>query len=191
MLSSGAMTDFWENISAVGLQRGSRRGVFQQRQCTRQSTNSGKVETGDLHCRDSAVTRGAHHAPLASARARTVLLRSAPSSSDATTSGSACSNSERRHSHEADTGVAATTTTAGNLSLILAPAQLSQRGSTGVGLVDASMRELYPTGWTSNRARQLDWRLGAEWYEHLCYVFLLLTNRGHWSMQIYSRVVTR
>ena len=47
-----------------------------------------------------------------------------------------------------------------------------------MGLVDASMRELYLTGWTSNRARQnvanylakrlgIDWRLGAEWYESL------------------------
>lgn len=49
-------------------------------------------------------------------------------------------------------------------------------GRTGTGLVDASQRELFLTGFTSNRARQnvasylakhlgLDWRLGAEWYE--------------------------
>lgn len=49
-------------------------------------------------------------------------------------------------------------------------------GRTGTGMIDASQRELYLTGFTSNRARQnvasylakhlgLDWRLGAEWYE--------------------------
>jgi deoxyribodipyrimidine photo-lyase len=50
------------------------------------------------------------------------------------------------------------------------------RGQTGTGLIDASQRELFLTGWTSNRARQnvasyltkhlgIDWRIGAEWYE--------------------------
>ena len=50
------------------------------------------------------------------------------------------------------------------------------RGKTGTGLIDASQRELFLTGYTSNRARQnvasyltkhlgIDWRLGAEWYE--------------------------
>jgi len=50
------------------------------------------------------------------------------------------------------------------------------QGTTGTGIVDASQRELFLTGFTSNRARQnvasylakhlgLDWRLGAEWYE--------------------------
>lgn len=49
-------------------------------------------------------------------------------------------------------------------------------GTTGTGLIDASQRELYLTGYTSNRARQnvasflakhlsIDWRIGAEWYE--------------------------
>jgi deoxyribodipyrimidine photo-lyase len=48
------------------------------------------------------------------------------------------------------------------------------RGKTGTGLIDASQRELFLTGWTSNRARQnvasylakhlgIDWRIGAEW----------------------------
>jgi deoxyribodipyrimidine photo-lyase len=48
------------------------------------------------------------------------------------------------------------------------------RGQTGTGLIDASQRELFLTGWTSNRARQnvasylakhlgIDWRIGAEW----------------------------
>jgi deoxyribodipyrimidine photo-lyase len=46
-------------------------------------------------------------------------------------------------------------------------------GTTGMGLVDASQRELFLTGYTSNRARQnvasflakhlnIDWRIGAE-----------------------------
>lgn len=50
-----------------------------------------------------------------------------------------------------------------------------QEGTTGLGLIDASQRELYLTGYTSNRTRQnvacflakdlgIDWRLGAEWY---------------------------
>lgn len=67
-----------------------------------------------------------------------------------------------------------------------------QRGSTGVGLVDASMRELYLTGWTSNRARQnvasflakrmcLDWRLGAEWYECLLVDYDAASNWGNWQ----------
>ncbi len=49
-------------------------------------------------------------------------------------------------------------------------------GTTGMGLIDASQRELLYTGYTSNRARQnvasflskhlnIDWRYGAEWYE--------------------------
>lgn len=51
-------------------------------------------------------------------------------------------------------------------------------GQTGLPLVDAGMKELLATGYTSNRVRQnmasvltkdlrLDWRLGAEWYQ-LC-----------------------
>lgn len=51
------------------------------------------------------------------------------------------------------------------------------RGTTGTSLIDASQRELYLTGYTSNRARQnvasflakhlgIDWRIGAEWYEY-------------------------
>lgn len=67
-----------------------------------------------------------------------------------------------------------------------------QRGNTGVGLVDASMRELYLTGWTSNRARQnaasylakriyLDWRLGAEWYECFLVDYDVANNWGNWQ----------
>lgn len=49
-----------------------------------------------------------------------------------------------------------------------------QEGTTGLGLIDASQKELLLTGYTSNRTRQnvacflakdlgIDWRLGAEW----------------------------
>lgn len=65
-------------------------------------------------------------------------------------------------------------------------------GTTGTGLVDASMRELYLTGWTSNRARQnvasylakhlgLDWRLGAEWYECALVDHDVSSNWGNWQ----------
>lgn len=65
-------------------------------------------------------------------------------------------------------------------------------GTTGTGLVDASMRELYLTGWTSNRARQnvasylskhigLDWRLGAEWYECALVDYDVSSNWGNWQ----------
>lgn len=65
-------------------------------------------------------------------------------------------------------------------------------GTTGTGLVDASMRELFLTGWTSNRARQnvasylskhlgLDWRLGAEWYECALVDYDVSSNWGNWQ----------
>lgn len=55
---------------------------------------------------------------------------------------------------------------------------VSAEGKTGVPFVDANMRELAATGFMSNRGRQnvasfltkdlgLDWRMGAEWFEHL------------------------
>lgn len=66
------------------------------------------------------------------------------------------------------------------------------RGTTGTGMVDASQRELLHTGWTSNRARQnvasylakrlqLDWRLGAEWYEYLLVDYDPASNWGNWQ----------
>lgn len=65
-------------------------------------------------------------------------------------------------------------------------------GTTGSGLVDASMRELFLTGYTSNRARQnaasflskhlgLDWRLGAEWYESWLVDYDVSSNWGNWQ----------
>lgn len=65
-------------------------------------------------------------------------------------------------------------------------------GTTGSGLIDASMRELALTGYTSNRARQnaasflakhlsLDWRLGAEWYESWLVDYDVSSNWGNWQ----------
>ena len=65
-------------------------------------------------------------------------------------------------------------------------------GTTGTGLIDASMRELFLTGYTSNRARQnvasflakhlgIDWRVGAEWYESQLVDYDVSSNWGNWQ----------
>ncbi|KAI9748383.1 MAG: hypothetical protein M1815_003306 [Lichina confinis] len=65
-------------------------------------------------------------------------------------------------------------------------------GRTGIGLIDASQRELYLTGYTSNRARQnvasflakhmgVDWRIGCEWYESLLADYDVSSNWGNWQ----------
>ncbi|RDW80142.1 hypothetical protein BP6252_04780 [Coleophoma cylindrospora] len=65
-------------------------------------------------------------------------------------------------------------------------------GTTGMGFIDASQRELYLTGYTSNRARQnvasfmskmlnIDWRLGAEWYESMLVDYDVSSNWGNWQ----------
>ena len=65
-------------------------------------------------------------------------------------------------------------------------------GTTGMGLIDASQRELYHTGYTSNRARQnvasflakhlyIDWRIGAEWYESMLVDYDVSSNWGNWQ----------
>ncbi len=65
-------------------------------------------------------------------------------------------------------------------------------GTTGTGFIDASMRELFLTGYTSNRLRQnvasflakhlgIDWRIGAEWYESLLADYDLSNNWGNWQ----------
>ncbi|KAL5866762.1 hypothetical protein ACKVWC_010656 [Pyricularia oryzae] len=65
-------------------------------------------------------------------------------------------------------------------------------GTTGLGLIDASMRELMHTGYTSNRARQnaanflakhlgIDWRWGAEWYEMLLVDYDVCSNWANWQ----------
>ncbi|KAL1311302.1 hypothetical protein AAFC00_001483 [Neodothiora populina] len=66
------------------------------------------------------------------------------------------------------------------------------RGRTGTGLIDASQRELFLTGYTSNRARQnvasyltkhlgIDWRIGAEWYECNLIDYDVSSNYGNWQ----------
>ncbi|KAG4432372.1 hypothetical protein IFR05_012140 [Cadophora sp. M221] len=61
-----------------------------------------------------------------------------------------------------------------------------------MGLIDASLREMYHTGYTSNRARQnvasflakhlkIDWRIGAEWYECMLVDYDLSSNWGNWQ----------
>jgi deoxyribodipyrimidine photo-lyase len=63
---------------------------------------------------------------------------------------------------------------------------------TGFPLVDAAMRELLATGYTSNRSRQivasfftknlgLDWRLGAEWFESQLVDYEVGSNYGNWQ----------
>ena len=65
-------------------------------------------------------------------------------------------------------------------------------GTTGYPIVDAAMRELSASGYTSNRARQnvasfltknlgIDWRLGAEWFESLLVDYDVASNWGNWA----------
>ena len=65
-------------------------------------------------------------------------------------------------------------------------------GSTGLPLVDASMRELWMTGYTSNRCRQndasvlakdlcIDWRAGAELMQWLLVDHDVASNWGNWA----------
>lgn len=65
-------------------------------------------------------------------------------------------------------------------------------GKTGLPMVDAGMKELIATGYTSNRVRQnmasvltkdlkLDWRLGAEWYQLCLEDHCVAANFGNWA----------
>lgn len=65
-------------------------------------------------------------------------------------------------------------------------------GTTGMGFIDASQRELIHTGYTSNRARQnvasflakhlgIDWRYGAEWYEMILVDYDVSSNWANWQ----------
>ena len=67
-------------------------------------------------------------------------------------------------------------------------------GATGVPFVDAAMRELNATGYTSNRTRQnvasflvdvlgVDWRLGAAYFEELLVDYDVCSNWGNWAYQ--------
>lgn len=64
-------------------------------------------------------------------------------------------------------------------------------GHTGEPIVDAGMRELAATGFTSNRMRQIvasylvhdlacDWRAGAAWFESQLVDFDVCSNQGNW-----------
>jgi len=64
-------------------------------------------------------------------------------------------------------------------------------GQTGERIVDAGMRELAATGFTSNRMRQIvasylvhdlacDWRAGAAWFESQLVDFDVCSNQGNW-----------
>ena len=65
------------------------------------------------------------------------------------------------------------------------------KGETGIPFVDANMKELLLTGYMSNRGRQnvasfltkdlnLDWRLGAEWFESHLIDHDVCSNYGNW-----------
>ncbi|KAG1217080.1 hypothetical protein G6F35_009484 [Rhizopus arrhizus] len=65
-------------------------------------------------------------------------------------------------------------------------------GQTGMPYIDASMRELVNTGFLNNRGRQnvasyiakdleLDWRIGAEWFESLLKDHDVYSNYGNWQ----------
>lgn len=66
-----------------------------------------------------------------------------------------------------------------------------RQGRTGVPFIDAAMLELRQTGWICNRARQnvasflvkdlnVDWRLGASWFEHCLIDYDVASNWGNW-----------
>ncbi len=65
-------------------------------------------------------------------------------------------------------------------------------GKTGIPFIDANMRELYFTGYMSNRGRQnvasflakdlnIDWRIGASWFESLLLDYDVYSNWGNWN----------
>lgn len=79
-----------------------------------------------------------------------------------------------------------------SVAVIQSKLQRFLEGTTGLGLIDASQRELFHTGYTSNRARQnvanflakalnIDWRYGAEWYEMLLVDYDVSSNWGNWQ----------
>lgn len=65
------------------------------------------------------------------------------------------------------------------------------QGKTGIGLIDAGMRELSRSGFLSNRMRQIvasywiyelagDWRAGAAWFESQLIDYDVYSNQGNW-----------
>ncbi len=74
----------------------------------------------------------------------------------------------------------------------LARFQLWKEGKTGDSFVDANMRELAATGWMSNRGRQnvasylihdmqVDWLLGAAYFESQLIDYDPCSNYGNWA----------
>lgn len=66
------------------------------------------------------------------------------------------------------------------------------QAETGIPFIDANMRELNSTGFMSNRGRQnvasflaqnlnLDWRMGAEYFESLLIDYDVCSNYGNWA----------
>ena len=66
------------------------------------------------------------------------------------------------------------------------------KGETGIPFIDANMRELNETGFISNRGRQnvasflaqnlnIDWRMGAEYFESLLLDYDPCSNYGNWA----------
>jgi deoxyribodipyrimidine photo-lyase len=66
------------------------------------------------------------------------------------------------------------------------------KAQTGYPLVDANLKELFTTGWMSNRGRQnvasfiskilnLDWRFGASLFEHYLIDYDVSSNYGNWQ----------
>ncbi|MDX1637637.1 MAG: DASH family cryptochrome [Balneolaceae bacterium] len=64
-------------------------------------------------------------------------------------------------------------------------------GTTGIPFIDANMRELNATGYMSNRGRQnvasflsqnlnIDWRMGAEFFESVLIDYDVYSNYGNW-----------
>ena len=67
-----------------------------------------------------------------------------------------------------------------------------KRGETGDAFIDAFMRELWHTGFMSNRGRQnvasylvhhlgVDWRWGAAWFEYALIDYDVCSNWGNWA----------
>ncbi|MFZ9869696.1 MAG: DASH family cryptochrome [Candidatus Kapaibacteriota bacterium] len=67
-----------------------------------------------------------------------------------------------------------------------------RNGTTSDDFVDANMRELFATGWMSNRGRQnvasylsktlgIDWRWGAAWFESMLLDYDPCSNYGNWA----------
>lgn len=65
-------------------------------------------------------------------------------------------------------------------------------GNTGIPFIDANMRELNATGYMSNRGRQnvasflaqnlnIDWRMGAEYFESMLLDYDPCSNYGNWA----------